>query len=113
MGTVAIAIPFSLFALGQQYITSVLAGIGNGTVPLFTLLLATIFLSDEKITTGEALGLLCGFLGIVLLFLPMLTVEDFTSVAGLAATILASALYGFANVLPALCLRFLCGSRHC
>ncbi len=98
MGTVAIALPFSLFALGQQYITSVLAGIGNATVPLYTMLLAAIFLTDEKITRNGFLGLLCGFLGILVLFLPMLSVGDFASAWGFTLAVLASGLYGYANV---------------
>ena len=98
MGLFAIAIPFSLFVLGQQYITSILAGIGNATVPLFTMFLATVLLVDEKMTRNGFLGLMCGFLGIVLLFLPMLSAEDFSSAWGFASTVLASGLYGFANV---------------
>lgn len=98
MGVAAVAIPFSLFALGQQHITSVLAGIGNGTVPLFTMVMAAVWLTDEKMTKKSILGLLCGFLGIVTLFFPMLSIGDFASAWGLGAIVLASSMYGFANV---------------
>ena len=39
----------------------------NGTVPLFTIVLAALFLADEPITTNRLVGLAIGFLGIVVL----------------------------------------------
>lgn len=98
MSMVAIAMPFSLFVIGQQYITSVLAGIGNGAVPLFTLLIAALWMADERLGRAGVLGLVVGFSGIMLLFLPMVEARDFTSIWGFGATVLASIMYGFANV---------------
>lgn len=67
LGTFNTAIPFVLITWGQQSIDSAVASILNGTVPLFTILLAHIFLDDEKITLPKIFGLLTGFTGVVLL----------------------------------------------
>ncbi len=44
MGFFSCALPFSLFAIGEQYIDSSLAAILNGTTPLFTLMIAHFLL---------------------------------------------------------------------
>jgi drug/metabolite transporter (DMT)-like permease len=47
-----------LFAWGEQYIDSALAGILNGTTPLFTLILAHFFTADDRLTPAKAAGTL-------------------------------------------------------
>jgi drug/metabolite transporter (DMT)-like permease len=44
-----------------------LAAILNSTTPLFTILIAPIFLAEERLTWGRGLGLLTGFAGVVVL----------------------------------------------
>ncbi len=60
-------LPFFLTSWGETRIDSGLASILNGTVPLFTIIIAHFWLSDERITTSKALGLAVGFLGVVIL----------------------------------------------
>ncbi len=67
MGLVNSALPFVLITWAEQYIDSSLASILNGTVPLFTIVIAHFWLQDEKITAGRLGGLLLGFVGIVVL----------------------------------------------
>jgi drug/metabolite transporter (DMT)-like permease len=67
LGTFNTAIPFLMITWGQQSIDSAVASILNGTVPLFTILIAHIYLEDEKITLPRIIGLLAGFAGVVLL----------------------------------------------
>ncbi len=67
LGTFNTAVPFVLITWGEQRIDSAVASILNAPVPLFTILLAHIFLDDEKITLPKLLGLIMGFVGIVVL----------------------------------------------
>lgn len=61
------AIPFALTAWGQTYIEGGLASILLSTNPLFTLLLASIYFSDENLTVGKVIGVVCGMIGIIVL----------------------------------------------
>src|SRR6185295_13603898 len=66
------AIPFVLFGWGEQYIDSSLAAILNGTTPLFTLMLAHFFTSDDRLTPTKTVGSLIGFGGLLVLIGPAL-----------------------------------------
>jgi drug/metabolite transporter (DMT)-like permease len=57
--------PFTLFAYGEQHVSSLLAGIWNATVPLFTLPVAVLILTDEHASAGRLLGLAVGFAGVL------------------------------------------------
>src|SRR6185503_16956543 len=52
---------------GETRIDSGLASILNGAVPLFTIVIAHFWLNDEKITLPRILGLVIGFVGVVIL----------------------------------------------
>lgn len=67
MGLLNNILPFSLIAWGQQDISAGLASILNATTPLFTVLVAGLFLSDEKLTGFKFAGTVVGFSGILLL----------------------------------------------
>ena len=67
LGVFNTAIPFTLISWGETRIDSGLASILNGTVPLFTIVIAHFWLQDEKITLPRIAGLLVGFVGVVVL----------------------------------------------
>jgi drug/metabolite transporter (DMT)-like permease len=67
MGVFNTAVPFTLITWGETRIASSLASILNGSVPLFTIVIAHFWLHDEKITLPRLGGLLVGFVGIVVL----------------------------------------------
>ena len=67
MGAFNTAIPFTLISWGETLIDSGLASILNGTVPLFTIVIAHFWLHDEKITLPRIAGLIVGFIGVVVL----------------------------------------------
>jgi drug/metabolite transporter (DMT)-like permease len=67
MGVFNTAVPFTLISWGETRIDSGLASILNGAVPLFTIIIAHFWLHDEKITLPRILGLLVGFVGVVIL----------------------------------------------
>ncbi len=67
MGAFNTALPFVLISWGETKIDSGLASILNGTVPLFTIIIAHFWLHDEKITPARITGLIVGFIGVVVL----------------------------------------------
>ena len=67
MGAVNIAIPFSLITWAELTVDSALAAILNAAVPLFVILIAAVFLRDERITFNRLAGLAVGFIGVVIL----------------------------------------------
>ena len=86
------AIPFALTAWGQVYIEGGLASILLSVMPLFTVLLAYIFTSDERLTVSKVLGISLGLAGIIVLIGP-------TSLQGLGVNLTAQ----LAVVASALC----------
>jgi drug/metabolite transporter (DMT)-like permease len=98
IGFINVALPFVLISWGEQYIPSGIASVMNSTTPLFTIILATIFLKDDRLTLPKALGLLTGFGGVVLLFLPELSSSRIENLLGLGAVLVASASYAASGI---------------
>jgi drug/metabolite transporter (DMT)-like permease len=59
------SVPFTLFAAGEREVPSVLAGIWNGTTPLFAVPLAVLLLVEPRPTRVRIAGILIGFLGVL------------------------------------------------
>ena len=91
-------VPFSLIVWGQQHIASGVASILNATTPLFTMLVAHWFTTDEKINPRRLLGVLTGMGGVGL----MMGLDSMESsgfhLLGQSAILLAAFSYGFAGV---------------
>lgn len=105
MALVQNALPFTLFNWGEQHIDSALAAILNGTTPLFTIILAHIFVADDRISMSKLLGVLVGFGGLVLLIAPSLFAGVQVTTWGLMAIAVAAASYGVAIVYSRLHMR--------
>ncbi|HET9344398.1 MAG TPA: DMT family transporter [Candidatus Limnocylindrales bacterium] len=67
MGAINIAIPFSLITWAEQTVDSSVAAILNAAVPLFVMIIAAIFLHDERLTSNRIVGLVVGFVGVAIL----------------------------------------------
>lgn len=67
LGLVNTALPFVLISWGEQTIDSAVASILISTVPLFTLVIAHLFLQDDPMTLRRVAGLLIGFGGVLTL----------------------------------------------
>jgi drug/metabolite transporter (DMT)-like permease len=70
MGLLSGAIPWSLIAWGEQYISSGLAALLQATMPIFTVILAFLATSDEQISPRKMIGVGIGFVGVAVLMLP-------------------------------------------
>jgi drug/metabolite transporter (DMT)-like permease len=66
LGTINSAIPFTLIAASELYITSSLAAILNATTPMFAAVVAALWLKDP-LTRKKGAGLLLGFIGVAIL----------------------------------------------
>jgi drug/metabolite transporter (DMT)-like permease len=75
MAIASIVIPFLAISWGETRIASGLASILNATMPLFTFVIAHFWLHDEKITFLRILGLIIGFIGVVILLSRDITLE--------------------------------------
>lgn len=92
LGAVQVAGPFLLIPLGEQEITSALAGILVATTPIFTALLAIRVDHEERSEGIRLLGVAIGLAGVVLLFGLDLTGSTAAVFGGLAV-VLASVGY--------------------
>lgn len=98
LGLINNALPYALISWGEQYIDSGVAAVLNSTTPLFTMLVAHLFLTDDRMTRQRVLSLLLGFAGIVLLFSRDIFTGFRGSLLGQMAVLLASLSYAFASV---------------
>jgi drug/metabolite transporter (DMT)-like permease len=92
------AVPFTLFVWAQRHIDSSMAAVLNATMPFFTVILAAVFLSDEKINGFKLLGVPVGILGTAILIGPNLQASSTLSVLGQLAALLATFLYAVSSV---------------
>ncbi len=67
LGIVNTVFPFALITWGETRIESGLASVLQGTAALFSLVIAHFLFADERITWRKVIGLLIGFLGVVVL----------------------------------------------
>lgn len=65
VGAIGSALPWTLFGYGEQRIPSLLAGIWNGITPLAVLPIAVLVFRTERFTMQRVVGLLVGFLGML------------------------------------------------
>jgi drug/metabolite transporter (DMT)-like permease len=67
LGLTNTALPFVLISWAEQHIDSAVAAVLNSSVPLFTMVIAHFVLTDDRMTRRRVLGLVVGFLGVVVL----------------------------------------------
>lgn len=98
IGLLNVTLPFLLISWAEQYIESGLAAILNGTVPLFSLLIAPYFIPAEKMTFARLAGLLVGFFGILILSLPQVSQGFNQNLLAQIAMLLAALSYAVATI---------------
>lgn len=67
LGITNTALPFVLISWAEQHIDSAVAAILNSSMPLFTLVIAHFTIADDKMNLQKVVGMLVGFLGVVVL----------------------------------------------
>lgn len=82
MGLLNNVFPFLLIVWGQKEIASGLAAILNAAAPIFSVIVAGMWLTDEPVTRAKLLGAALGLIGVAVLIGP-------SALAGLDASLLA------------------------
>lgn len=99
MGLLNNVIPFTLIVFGEMRVSSGLASILNATTPIFTVLVAHVFTTNEKLSRGKTAGVLIGFAGVaVLVGWNGLADLGRTDLVGEAACLAAALTYAFAGI---------------
>ena len=88
------AAPFLLFPIAQQWIDSSLAGMINGTVPIFAAFIAAVLVRSLP-SARQILGILLGFAGVLALTSPAVRGSRATAL-GVVLVLVASLCYGIA-----------------
>jgi drug/metabolite transporter (DMT)-like permease len=86
-------LPFSLFAASEERVSSALAGIGNATTPLATVLFSLLLLPAERLPGRKLAAVLAGFVGVLVILQPWEALGRPDPV-GFAMTLVAGASYG-------------------
>jgi drug/metabolite transporter (DMT)-like permease len=97
LGTINMAIPFTLIAWGEKYIDSGIAAIANASVPIFVVFLALRFNPSERVRGLRLAGVLVGFAGVGVLT-GLHPEGGWWAVAGTLAIVVASLSYATANL---------------
>lgn len=97
MGLLNNVIPFALIVWGQTQIASGLASILNAATPIFTVVVASMLLPDERATPLKIVGAMIGFIGVAMMIgLP--AIDGDNSLLAQVAIIAATLSYAFAGV---------------
>jgi drug/metabolite transporter (DMT)-like permease len=67
MGLINITLPFFLITWAEQHTSSSVAAVLTSLVPLFSSIFAPIFIHDEPLRLNAIVGLVVGFLGVIVL----------------------------------------------
>lgn len=98
IGAVEAAIPFWLIGFGQMSVSSSVAAIIMGMIPMLTLLLELTFKKEHKTSVYEIIGMSLAFVGLIVLVNP--TADDFSgAVVGYIAIFMAAACFAVALIL--------------
>ena len=101
VGLLWMSFPFYLFAKAEETITSSLAGLINGSTPIFISLIAVLVFKD-KILKKQIIYLITGFIGIYFVSFGFSNAFEDLNLGALLA-LLASISYGFAaNIVQSL-----------
>lgn len=86
-------LPFTLFAAAEERVSSALAGIGNATTPMASVLFGLVLLPASRLPGRKVVAVVLGLLGVVVIMQPW-QLEGRPDLLGFAMTLVAGASYG-------------------
>lgn len=92
-GFLLCTLPFTLFPLAEQRISSALAGIGNATTPMATVVFTALLIPKERPSARTVWAVVVGFLGVVVILQPWQAAGR-PDPLGFAMALVAGASYG-------------------
>ena len=90
--------PFCMFCCAEQTIDSALAAVLNGSTPMFTAVLAHLFIPSDRVDAQKGAGIALSLFGLLLLFWPALQQGVSGTVVGMAAASLGAFSYAVSHV---------------
>lgn len=93
---ISTALPYSLFGVGEQHVSSNVAGALVATTPLWTVLVGLAIRTEPRVSPVRAAGLAIGLAGAVLIAAPWQHAA--TTTGGVLACLAAAACYGLGFV---------------
>lgn len=93
VGLLLASLPFTLFPLGEERVASALAGIGNATTPMATVLATAAMLPAERLPGRKIVAVGVGFLGVLVIAQPW-QASGRPDLLGFGFTLVAGASYG-------------------
>lgn len=91
-------IPFTLIVWGQTHLASGLASILNATTPIFAVVVAHFYTSDEKLKPHKFAGVILGFLGVVIMIGADVFADIGNDVFAQIAVLLAALSYAISGI---------------
>ena len=106
-GLLAQGFPFAFLFWGEQHVAPGLAGILNGSVPIWTFILCVFFARKEmNLTVLRFIGLLIGIIGIAIVFSPQINFSArSTNIYGAVAILMMAISYALGNIINQYLLR--------
>ncbi len=98
-GILQFSINYSMVFWSEQYITSGLAAVLQSMITVFGLLLAWIFLPDERITKLKIFAVVLGIIGVAIIFIDQLKVQNLLAFLGCVAVVAGSYAAAQASIL--------------
>ena len=98
VGLINVALPFVIISWSEQYISSGIASILDSAVPLFSMLIAPLVLRDDPMTLPKTVGLVIGFVGVLILFSPELAQGVNKGLIGQAGMLVATLCYAAGSI---------------
>jgi len=91
--------PFVCYSYSLALIPTSLSALINGLTPIVTVFLANIFLQDERLNLRRGLGVILGFSGFIVLFLPaLLNTDGDYNLIGILLSFVGAIFYAFGAV---------------
>ena len=98
-GILQFSVNYSMVFWSEQYITSGLAAVLQSMITVFGLILAWIFLPDERITKLKVVAVVLGIVGVAVIFIDQLRVQSYMAFLGCVAIVIGSYAAAQASIL--------------
>lgn len=98
MSLLGTSVYYYFFIKASSILLSGVTGVLSGSIPLFTYILAIIFLKEEKINLSKIIGIFIGLLGVIIIAKPYNTTLLETNMEGVISIILGSLVLGMSFV---------------
>lgn len=98
-GILQFSINYSFVFWSELYISSGLAAVLQSTIPIFGLILSAFFLPQEKFTWFKFFALFLGLIGVAIIFIEQLKINDFMAFVGCVGIVIGSYTAAQASIL--------------